>query len=336
VTLLNGCGGGSSSSNSSDRSSEGGKAVLEEATLQGVESGHFDLTLGAQTHEKNGEFSSISAGLNGSFQGEGESELPQLEVSAKSEGSIGGKSVDFEGGLTLLSNGAYINYEGTEYEVDPGTLGLVESMLTEAAGEGEAGSSGCQEEVGKLELADFVEDPVNKGSANVAGEKTTEIAGSLDFLGAIDVAFELADSPACKAQLSAAGPLPSKAEVGRLKKRVDEFLTTPRIVIYVGEDDIVREIAMQLVIYPKGRAGVKKIEIELALELTKLNEEQRITAPQSSEPLSVLFVKLGINPAELLGRLNGEGTGVGGVRGLLEGLGEEAGGGSSAGDGGSQ
>ena len=46
-------------------------------------------------------------------------------------------------------------------------------------------------------------------------------------------------------------------------------------------------------------------------------------APQSSKPLSALFVKLGINPLELLGLLQGAKGGLngpGGINELLEGI----------------
>ena len=64
--------------------------------------------------------------------------------------------------------------------------------------------------------------------------------------------------------------------------------------------------------------------MEIDLTLNGVNEEQEIATPDDAKPLNDLFMKLGINPIELLqGAQSGAGLG-----GLLEGLG----GGSSDGE----
>lgn len=317
--VLAACGGGSK-----DKSSDSPQTVLDEATLQGIESGHLDLTLESQLRGKEG--GSIDASLSGSFQGEGKGKLPLLDMDAKANGAVGGKNIDFNGGLVLLPNSAYVNYEGTEYEVDPTTFSIVESTLQQAqreSGEGDTGgASACQEELGKLKVADFFENAVNKGRSEIGGTTTTEITGNLNIPNAIDSALEVAESPACKGQLAAAGPLPSKAEIEKAKKEVEDTISGSRVVVQVGDDNIVRQIAVQMKLIPKnGGSGPRIIEIEFALELTELNEEQTISAPPNAEPLSKLFLKLGINPIELLGLLQGEESGKS-LGELFEGLAE--------------
>jgi hypothetical protein len=312
------CGG------SGDKSSESAQTVIDEATLQGIESGAIDLSLGVKAQGSEG--GNLDVSLAGPFQGEGKGSLPQLDMTAKAKGSIGGKNVDFEGGLVLLPNTAYVNYEGVEYEVDPTTYSFVESTLKQAQREGgaepgSAGVAGCQEEFGKLKVGDFIENGVNEGSADVDGTNTTEVSGDLDVSGAIDTLLEVAESQACRAQLAAAGPLPSKSEIEEAKDEVNGSVKAAHVSIYVGDDDIVRRISAQLQIEPKqGGKGPKRVELELDLKLTRVNEEQTISAPASAEPLSKLFIKLNVNPIELLGLLQGEGGGEG-LGELLKGLG---------------
>ena len=99
-------------------------------------------------------------------------------------------------------------------------------------------------------------------------------------------------------------------------------MKSAHVDVYVGDDDIVRRIAAQLTIEPKnGGSGPKSVEIELDLKLTEVNEEQTISAPENAKPLSKLFLKLGINPIELLGLLQGEEGGKS-LGELFEGLGE--------------
>lgn len=313
------CGG------SGGKSGESPQAVLDEATLQGIESGDIDLSLGVKAQGAEG--GNLDVSLSGPFQGEGAGSLPQLDMTAEAKGSIGGNDVDFEGGVVLLPNSAYVNYEGVEYEVDPTTFSFVESALKQAQREGgaETGADGvaaCQEEFGKLKVADFLEGGANEGSAEVGGTATTKVSGDLDVSGAIDAVLEVVESQACRAQLAAAGPLPSEAEIEKAKDEVNSSVKAAHVSIYVGDDDIVRRIAAQLKIEPQssGDSGPKSVEIDLDLKLTEVNEEQTISAPANARPLSKLFLKLNVNPIELLGLLQGEGGGEG-LGELLEGLG---------------
>jgi hypothetical protein len=315
---LSACGGGDS-----DRSGENASSVLDEATLEGIESGRLDLTLGLAA--KGNEGGNLDISLSGPFQSEGEGSLPRLDMTAKANGSIGGKPVDFEGGIVLLPDTAYIGYEGVEYKVDPTTYSYIEGVLKEAQREagaetGSAGAAACQEEFGKLEVADFLAGAGNEGSAEIDGTATTKVSGDLDVSGAIDTVLEAVESPACRAQLAAAGPLPSEAEIEKAKDQVSSSLKgAPHVDVYVGDDDIVRRISAQLTIEPKeSSGGPQSVTIDLDLKLTGVNEEQHISAPDDAKPLSKLFLKLGVNPIELLGLLEGEGEGL---SELLEGLG---------------
>jgi hypothetical protein len=313
------CGGGSA------KSGESPQAVLNEATLQGIESGDIDLSLGVKAQGPEG--GNLDLSLSGPFQGEGAGNLPQLDMTAEAKGSINGKDVDFEGGVVLLPNSAYVNYEGIEYEVDPTTFSFIESTLKQAQREsgaetGSAGVAACQEEFGGLKVTDFIENGANEGSADVGGTSTTKVSGDLNVSGAIDTVLEVVESQACRAQLAAAGPLPSKAEIEKAKDEVNSSLKAAHVDIYVGDDNIVREISAQLQIEPKnGGSGPKSVEIDLDLKLDGVNEEQDIAAPEGAKPLSKLFLKLGVNPIELLGILQGEEGGEG-LSELLKGLGE--------------
>lgn len=312
------CGGGS------DKSGESPQAVLDEATLEGIESGNLDLTLGVEASGPEG--GNVDVSLSGPFQSEGKGSLPQLDMTAEAKGEIDGEDVDFDGGIVLLPNSAYVNYEGVEYEVDPTTFAFVESALQEAQQEagaetGSAGAAACQEEFGKLKVADFLAGGANEGSAEVDGTATTRVSGDLDVAGAIDTVLEAVESQACRAQLAAAGPLPSEAEIENAKDEVTSSLKSAHVDVYVGDDDIVRQISAQLKIEPEnGGKGPQSVEIDLDLKLSGVNEEQEISAPENAKPLSRLFLELGVNPIELLGLLQGEGGGEG-LGELLEGLG---------------
>jgi hypothetical protein len=325
ATALIACGGGDDGGGGGGGSDEDAQAVVDRATLQGVESGDLDLSLGIKVEGDEGGDLDIS--LSGPFQSEGKEQLPQLDMTAQATGSVGDEDIDFDGGLVLLPNKAYVNYEGTEYEVDPTTFSFVESAIQEQGGA--AGGSGevtpCQKAVGKLDIGDFVDNVSSEGDADVDGTSTTKVSGEVDTSGAVDLLVELGKDPACRAQLNAAGPIPSQAELEEGKEDVQNAVKDGQVELYVGEDDIVRRVVAELTIEPGGNAS-EAVGLELDMTLTGVNEEQTISAPSGAKPLSDLFLELGVNPIELLGALNGEGVGS-----LLESFGGGAGKGSGSG-----
>jgi hypothetical protein len=316
-----------------DSGSDDPQQVIDSATLEGIESGNLEMSLGISAEGEEG--GNVDVSLSGPFQSKGAKDLPELALTASANGSAEGKDIDFEGGLTLLSDRAFVNYEGTEYEVDPTTFGIVKSAFEQAQNQGSEGNAAdvtaCQEAAEGIKVDDFVDDLTDDGSADVDGTSTTKLSGDLNTAGAVDAIIELAEDPACSSQLEAAGPLPID-ELEAAKGELASAIKKAHVDVYIGEDDIVRKLVAELAIEPEGASG-EKVELDFELALSGVNEEQEISAPADAKPLQGLFMKLGINPIELLeGASSGEGLGN-----LLEGL-TEGGlpGGSSSGGGGQQ
>ena len=316
------CGGGGG-----DSSSEDPQTVIDNATLEGVKSGTLEMQLAIKSTGAEG--GDLDVSLAGPFRaGEGKEELPELSLEAKADGKIKDEPVDFEGDLTLLSDRAFIGFNGKEYEVDPTTFGFVKSALEQAQQQGgeEGGDvTACQEAASGLKVGDFVDNLKNQGSADVDGTETTRVSGDLDTKGAVDSLIELTENPACSAQLEAAGPLPL-SELESAKAELSSAVKKAHADIYVGDDEIIRKVTAELTVEPKG--SDEKVEISFDLSLGDVNEEQEITAPSGAQPLEGLFQELGVNPLELLEA--GEGGDLGG---LLESLGGGLGGGGSDGGG---
>jgi hypothetical protein len=83
----------------------------------------------------------------------------------------------------------------------------------------------------------------------------------------------------------------------------------------------VRRIAADLEIEPRQRSGggPRRASVDFQLTLSGVNEEQDISAPANAKPLNDLFLKLGVDPFELLGLLEG-----GGLTELVEQIGSAA------------
>jgi hypothetical protein len=326
AALLSACGGGGGSS-------EDPQKVIENATLEGVESGDVSLTLNVNSEgEKGGE---MKVDLSGPFQSTGKESLPELAIEAKAKGEANGEKIDFEGGLTVLGDRAYIGYNGKQFEVDPTTFGFVKSTIEEGRQEGENESAGgeataCQKAASSLDIGEFVENVENEGGEEVEGVETTKLSGDLNPKGAVDALIKLAETPACTSELEGAGPVPLnelKSQEGQLTGAIKKA----HVEIFVGESDhIIRKVAAELTVEPKGSG--EKDEVEFEFTLGKVNEQQTIKAPANAEPLEDLFGELGVNPNDLLGLMSGGGTE--GLGSLLEGITGGSGGESSLGGGG--
>ncbi len=321
---------------SSDKSSEDPQKVIDSASLEGVKSGNIDLSLGIESEGEEG--GDIDVSLSGPFQSGSKGDLPQLALTASAKGSVEGEDIDFDGGLTLLSDRAFVNYEGTEYEVDPTTFGFVKSGFEQAQQQGGAEANpadvtACQEAASGLKVGDFVDNLSNDGSADVGGTDTTKISGDLNVGGAIDAIIKLTENPACSSQLEAAGPLPID-ELEEARGELTGAVKKAHVEVYVGDDDIIRKLAGEMTIEPKGSSD-EKVEVEFDLSLSGVNEEQDISAPSGAKPLEGLFQKLGVNPLELLEDAS-SGEGLGSLLEDVTGGSSSGGSGSSAGDGASQ
>jgi len=306
-------------------SGESPEAVLKDSTFEGIESGDLDLT--ANIDVSGDEGGSVDVSVSGPFQGKGKGELPELAMTAEASGSVAGQDVDFDGAVALVPNKAFVSYEGEDYEVDSTTFSFVQSAIEEAqqksgAEGGTEGATKCQEEAaGKFDAEDFIENLTNEGSADVGGAETTKVSGDLNVAGALEAVTELTEIPACSSQLKAAGPLPL-GELEEAQGEIEKALKSASADVYVGEDKIIRRFSAELDIQPEGSSETVTMEIDLTIN--GVNEEQEITTPDDAKPLNDLFMKLGINPIELLQGAQG-GAGLGG---LLEGI---AGGGSGGG-----
>jgi hypothetical protein len=322
ASVLAACGGDGDSGSSN--SGEDPQKVVENAGLEGVKSGKLDLSLNVTSEGKEG--GDVEVSLSGPFEAGAKGELPQLEMSAEASGSAMGEDLDFEGGLTVLTDRAFIDYKGSDYEVDPTTFGFVKSAL-EQAQQQEGSESGditaCQKAAEGIKFSQFAEELVNEGSADVDGTSTTKVSGDVDISGAVDAVIQLTEDPACSSQLEAAGPLPL-GELEEAKGELSKAVKKAHIDLYVGDDDIVRKVAVELTIQPP-EASNEKVELEMELSLSEVNEEQSFSAPSDAKPLEALFKETGINPLAIGEILEG------GLGGLLNGVGGSGSGGSSSG-----
>ena len=137
--------------------------------------------------------------------------MPRPAKASKSppsaDGTARGKPVDFEGGLTLFSNRGFVNYRGTEYEIDPSNYGIAKPLFFPALAEkGGAEIRECRRAASGIEVGDLLDNLSDDGSVEVAGTETTKISGELDVAAAVEAFVDFVEDPACSAQFEALSP----------------------------------------------------------------------------------------------------------------------------------
>lgn len=281
------CGGGND---------EDPQQVLE-ATFAGdasVDSGAFELSLNIDA-EGGIDPGSSSLSADGSFQG-GEDGAPELDLSAEIEGDDGTQ----EFGLTSTGDAGYVNFMGTDYELPPEVYSRFQQGFEQSPGDGANALLG-------IDPTGWLTDLSNEGTEDVDGTETVHISGQADVPDLVEDLKTLAQRvPDAAQQL---GP----AEIGLLDQ-LTALIESVDVDVYSGvDDDILRKFEASMVIDPPDLLGgaAESVEIDLALELSQVNEPQTIAAPSGAQPLSTLLDQLGIDPSQL-GAFEAFGTGAAG------------------------
>lgn len=292
LAVVVGCGDDDSTSGSLSSDSDP-QEVLDTAlgSEQTIDSGVLDLSFDlAATGAEEG---TITASLTGPFQsGEEEGSLPEVDLTASATADAADTSFDFEGGLTLTPDGAFISYAGEDYMLDEATFGLVEQAYEEsAATQEQADDSGSLSQFG-VDPASWVTDLTNEGTEDLDGTEVVHVTGTGDVTAIVDDLTSIAE------QTGQAGQLGS-AQLGQL----EELVESASIDVFANaEDDTLRQLDLNMEIVDP--AGEGSATLTFSIGIDDPNTEQTITAPTDARPIVELFDQIP-GGAAALGELGG-------------------------------
>ena len=289
-----------------------------------ISSGVLDLTLEGSAEGAQG--GSFSVNLSGPFQGDPENptSFPQLDMTASVSGEGAGQSVDFEGGLVVTEDNAFVEYGGEAYEVGADMFKQLKDQAEAQAGatedSGDAASSfreGCESAIeaqgGDPAACDFdvsawFTELSNEGTEDKGGADATHIAGQLDVNTMLNDLVNLGTSiPGAETQ--GLSPEVIQSQVDTFANAVE---TADFDVYSATEDDTLRGLDFDIAIDPTAipgaeAAGVESVDLAFSVELSDVGSDQTIEAPADAKPLSDLSGSLG-------------GLGIPGVGGTVPGL----------------
>ncbi len=234
AAVLVGCGGGDEGSGTSADEDTSVDQVLED-TFSGekkVDSGKLDLAIKVDVQGGDSQVQGpISLGLSGPFQTQGKGKLPKFDMDAAFEGA--GQS--FKAGVTSTGDKAFVNFQGTEYEVSDQVFQQFKAGYEQA--QKQSADKGNQQSLATLGIDPrrWLTDPKNEGEAKVGDTDTIKITGGVDVNKLLDDVNTALDK-ARGLGVQGSDQLPEKL-TDQQKQEAADAIKDLKVEIYTGKED---------------------------------------------------------------------------------------------------
>lgn len=313
--LIAGC-GGDDDGGSSDADPQ---TVLENTFNNDTKVSSGNLTISVNVDAQGDEGGSFEGSLSGPFQGDPDNAaaIPMLDWTAEASGDIAGQSLDFEGGLVITEDNAFIEYGDKAYEIGSDQFAPLKEQLESQAGAAnnedspasfKAACSQALKQAGAtdtkvcdVDFTSWLTNLTNEGTEDVGGAESVHVHGDANLDRVLeDVGNFAAAIPAASAQ----GFNPAQLQL------LEGMIDSASIDVYSTTDDnLLSKLQLNLGIDLAGipeseRGGVEKVDVTFGFEIAEINEEQSVEAPGDAEPIDSLLGDLGIDLGQL-GQLGG-------------------------------
>jgi hypothetical protein len=298
AALVAGCGGGSE---------EDAKALLKRGFSSSIPSANVTMEISAKVEGVPQLSQPIRAKLGGPYKSNGPKTFPSLNWDV----SISGGGQTFSIGLISDGDRGFVNFQGTNYEVDKATMDRLK------AASAQSGTTGSRS------LSQFGVDPLSwtkdasvEGESDVAGVATKHVSAGID----VGKLFTDLNKVVDKAGGSVGAAAPSRLSP-EVIDQIKDVVKNPKFDAYIGKtDNKIRRASLSLDFdVPKeAQAGLRGLEggnLTVSVEFAGVGEPQTIQAPANAKPISELAKQLrGLGGAlGAAGGIGGDtGTGPGG------------------------
>jgi hypothetical protein len=288
---LAGCGGGSGSSDDA-------RTLIDKAFKSPISSADMTLNLQAKVTGVASLSQPVSLKIAGPYQSNGKKKLPSFNWQV----SISGGGQAFSGGLISTGDNAFVNFQGTNYEVGAAQIAQVNQQLGQQTGSGKT-----LKDFG-IDPQAWVKDPQTKGDESVNGTDSTHVQADVDVQKMItDFNKTIGQAGGAMGQNTPQQLTPAQIQ------QVADVVKNPKLDVYVGkDDDKIRRLSVVIdfEIPSDQRAKFQGAEggtFTFSIDFAKVGEKQTVTAPANPKPISELQQQLG-GLAGGLGGLGGSGS----------------------------
>ncbi|MGH2744141.1 MAG: hypothetical protein ACRDLY_02490 [Thermoleophilaceae bacterium] len=222
-----------------------------------LESASFDAKLALHFEGETG-----TVRLSGAFENPGAKQMPKVALNVKTHAP---REQDLDVGFVTTGDKAWFTEGDTGHAVPAGAW----SQVVQAREQG----TGTQQQLPlPVNPEHWLRDVKSEGTETIGGVETEHVSARVDAPTALRDLLEFAQ----QGGQAPAGILPEGAE-----ERINDFVKRAEFDVWVGDDDALRRLTADLELAVPGRGA---IEAELALDLTKIGEPQRIAAPAKVAP----------------------------------------------------
>lgn len=292
------------------------KSLLDKAFSSPIKSANVKLDLQVKVDGVQQLKDPIKLSLTGPYESGASKTIPKVDWDI----AVNAAGQSFSAGLVSTGDNAFVNFQGTSYEVGTQAIAQVNRQIQQAAGK-----SSSKKGLGDfgVDARNWIKDAKEEGDEKVAGADTTHVSAKLDVGRFLDDVNQLAQK--------AGNQLQSGGSVQQLtaaqKKQIQDVIKNPRFDVYVAKgDNTIRRLSADLPFdVPKNQQaqvqGLSGGRLSFSIEFADVGKPQTIKAPTGAKPITELTSKLG----GLSGALGGGSSGGGG---------SSSGSGSSGGSGG--
>ncbi len=288
AVVVAGCGGDDGEGGAGG--SQDPKALLERAFAHKVGSGELRLDLRAEVEGVEQLKGPLALSVAGPFKSNGRLRLPSLDLDI----AVRGAGQRLSGGLVTTKDNAFVELEGQAYE-------LGEDIARRYTSSQRRNPGRSLESLG-VQPDSWLKDPEVKEGADIGGDSTRLVTGSVDIERVIHDFFDLLRSPTFRRQLERQGqtapriPEPDDKDLEKVKDAVEEL----RFEANVDENDVLRRVFVKarLEAPEDADAGdVKGADLSFGYTLEKVGGEPEIHVPSRARPFSELLRQFGLGGA---------------------------------------
>lgn len=284
------------------------KSLLDKAFSSPIKSANVNLDMQLKVDGVQQLKDPVKLTLQGPFESGASKTIPKVDWDI----AVNAAGQSFSAGVVSTGQNAFVNFQGTSYEVGTQAIEQVNKQIQDAAGKND--KKGLAQF--GVDARNWIKDAKEEGDEKVAGAETTHVSANLDVGRFLDDLNQLAQR--------AGNQLQSGGQVQQLtdaqKKQIQDVVKNPSFDVYVAkDDDTIRRLSADLPFeVPKDQQaqvqGLSGGRLSFSIEFADVGKPQAIKAPTGAKPITELTSKLG---------------------GLSGALGGGSGGSSSSGSGGS-
>jgi len=270
--------------------SDEAEALLEKAFEKNVDSADLKIDVKADLEGVQQLDGPLSLTIDGPYKSQGKKKLPLFDWDINVEG--GGQS--FAGGLVVTADNAFVEFQGTNYEVGTELFQRFASQIEQQSTPGPQNLKALG-----VDPASWLSEPEVEDGDDIGGDSTQVVTGDVDVERVVKDIYDLVQSPAIKQQLEAQGQAapeikePSQEQLDKVKDAIENL----RFEANVDENDVLRRVFVDAEFkVPEGAdaGSLQGGKVSFEFVLNEVGNDPTIEAPEGARPLSELTQRFGL------------------------------------------